>query len=71
MEKELARRAKEKENLQGEVARAQGKLGNERFVAKAPERVVAEEREKLEKSREMLAATEERIASMEALKKQA
>ena len=71
MEKELARLAKEKENLQGEVARAQGKLGNERFVAKAPERVVAEEREKLEKYREMLAATEERIASMEALKKQA
>ena len=40
-------------------------------MAKAPERVVAEEREKLEQYQEMLKATEERIASMEALKKQA
>ena len=71
VEKELARLAKEKANLENEVKRAQGKLNNERFVAKAPERVVAEEREKLEKYQEMLKATEERIASMEALKKQA
>jgi valyl-tRNA synthetase len=42
-----ARRAE----LRGEVARAEGKLANERFVAKAPPEVVQEEREKLERYR--------------------
>ncbi len=37
--------------LRGEVARAEGKLANERFVAKAPAEVVQEEREKLERYR--------------------
>jgi valyl-tRNA synthetase len=45
-----ARRAE----LRAEVARAEGKLGNERFVANAPAEVVAEERQKLERySREL------------------
>jgi valyl-tRNA synthetase len=38
-----------REELRSEVARAEGKLGNERFVANAPPEVVAEEREKLER----------------------
>ncbi len=42
-----ARRAE----LRSEVARAEGKLANERFVAKAPADVVEEEREKLERYR--------------------
>jgi valyl-tRNA synthetase len=42
-----ARRAE----LRGEVARAEGKLANERFVEKAPPEVVQEEREKLERYR--------------------
>jgi valyl-tRNA synthetase len=37
--------------LRSEVARAEGKLGNERFVERAPPEVVAEEREKLESYR--------------------
>ena len=42
-----------------ELARARGKLANERFVAKAPPRVVQGERDKLEQlidERERLAA---------------
>jgi len=42
-----ARRAE----LRAEVARAEGKLGNEKFVDRAPPEVVAEEREKLERYR--------------------
>ena len=71
LDKELARLQKELSNLENEVKRAEGKLKNERFTAKAPERVVAEEREKLEKYRGMLQATRERLASMEALRAQA
>jgi valyl-tRNA synthetase len=40
-----------REELRSEVARAEGKLGNERFVARAPAEVVEEEREKLERYR--------------------
>jgi valyl-tRNA synthetase len=46
---------KERENLQAEIRRAEGKLANEGFVAKAPEAVVAAEREKLEGLRRELA----------------
>ncbi len=44
---ERARLAKEVKRLEGEIKRLEGRLGNERFVANAPEEVVAEEREKL------------------------
>ncbi len=40
-----------REELRSEVARAEGKLSNEKFVAKAPAEVVEEEREKLERYR--------------------
>ncbi len=40
-----------REELRAEVARAEGKLGNEKFVARAPAEVVEEEREKLERYR--------------------
>ncbi|MFN8113953.1 MAG: valine--tRNA ligase [Solirubrobacterales bacterium] len=40
-----------REKLRGEVRRAEGKLGNEKFVANAPADVVDAEREKLERYR--------------------
>ena len=51
-----ARRDAERERLAGEVARVEGKLANERFVSRAPEAVVAAEREKLERLRAELGA---------------
>jgi valyl-tRNA synthetase len=42
--------------LRGEIARAEGMLANERFVANAPGHVVEAEREKLERYRRELAA---------------
>ncbi|SQE29898.1 Valine--tRNA ligase [Mannheimia haemolytica] len=47
-EAELARLTKEMDKLKGEVARIEGKLSNEAFVAKAPEQVIAKEREKMQ-----------------------
>ncbi|MCF6299270.1 MAG: class I tRNA ligase family protein, partial [Thiomicrorhabdus sp.] len=44
---ELARLSKEIGKLQNEIKRLSGKLSNQGFVAKAPEAVVAKEREKL------------------------
>jgi valyl-tRNA synthetase len=44
---ERARVEKEVKRLDGEISRLKGKLGNAKFVANAPEDVVAEEREKL------------------------
>jgi valyl-tRNA synthetase len=54
MEAEAKRTEKRREQLRGEIARAEGKLSNERFVAKAPSEVVAAEREKLERLRREL-----------------
>ena len=50
--------AQQREALEREIARATSKLANEGFVAKAPEQVVAAEREKLERLRTELAALE-------------
>ena len=63
-EKEKARLNKERQKLEGEIARAEGKLNNAGFVAKAPANLVAAEKEKLEKNKEMLAALEARIAEL-------
>jgi valyl-tRNA synthetase len=46
----------ERERLRKEIARAEQMLANERFTAKAPEHVVAAEREKLERYRRELDA---------------
>jgi valyl-tRNA synthetase len=43
------RRQEKRVQLEGEVARAQGKLANEQFVTKAPPDVVQAERDKLER----------------------
>ena len=58
-EKELARLEKEKANCLKQIAMFEGKLSNEAFVSRAPEKVVVEQREKLEKNRALLAQLEE------------
>lgn len=51
---EAARLKKELKKLQGEIKRLDGKLGNAKFVANAPDEVVAEEREKLDGYKQQL-----------------
>ena len=63
-EKEIERLEKEKAKLVKEVDRVVKKLANEGFVAKAPQRVIDEEREKEAKYKEMLAKVEDRLAQM-------
>ncbi|GAJ72772.1 LOW QUALITY PROTEIN: valyl-tRNA synthetase [Vibrio sp. JCM 18904] len=64
---ELARLDGEIKKTHGEIKRIEGKLGNEGFVAKAPEAVVAKEREKLEGYKETLAKLEEQKTTIAAL----
>ena len=64
VEKELARIAKEKENCLRQIAMFEGKLNNEQFVSRAPEKVVADQREKLEKNRALLRQLEQSEARL-------
>lgn len=64
---ELARLAGEVKKTQGEIKRIEGKLGNEGFVAKAPEAVIAKEREKLEGYQETLVKLEAQQETIAAL----
>ena len=63
-EKELARLEKEKQSVISEIKRAEGKLNNPGFVRKAPEKLINEEKAKLEKYTAMLARVEEQIAEI-------
>ncbi|MGF1909032.1 valine--tRNA ligase [Vibrio kasasachensis] len=64
---ELARLDGEIKKTHGEIKRLEGKLGNQGFVAKAPEAVVAVERQKLEGYKETLTKLEEQKATIAAL----
>ena len=68
IQKELARLAKERDTLNGELQRANGKLNNKGFVEKAPQKLVEEERAKIEKYTQMLTKVEERIQALSELK---
>ncbi len=63
---EIERLKKEQKRLEGELARVNGMLNNERFMSKAPETKVAEERAKLEKYTQMKAQVEERLSQLNA-----
>ena len=64
-EKELERLAAEKKKLESEIKRAEGKLNNAGFVAKAPQKLVDEEKAKLEKYKTMLDKLVVSISEME------
>ena len=63
-EKERARLCAEVARLENEIKRAEAKLSNEAFVAKAPAAVVEIERGKLEKYRENLAGVQAALAKL-------
>ena len=62
---EYERLTKEKKKLEGEVARVSGKLSNENFVSKAPEKIIGAEREKLAEYEEMLKTVISRLTIVE------
>ena len=64
IEKEIERLKKEQKKLGGEIKRCEGMLNNERFLSKAPEQKVEEEKEKLSKYRQMLEKVEERLGQL-------
>jgi valyl-tRNA synthetase len=64
IDKELERLAKEKDRLTGEIKRCEGMLANEKFISKAPESKINEEKGKLENYRSMMAKVEERIKAL-------
>ncbi|HJF73030.1 MAG TPA: valine--tRNA ligase [Gallibacterium anatis] len=64
---ELARLTKELNKLQQEVQRIENKLNNENFVAKAPEAVIAKEREKMQGYLDGLDKLKAQYAAIEAL----
>ncbi|MBN1623527.1 MAG: valine--tRNA ligase [Clostridia bacterium] len=67
IEKEMKRLGDEAENLANEIARADGKLKNEKFISKAPAELVESEKEKLEKYSSMLRETKHRIDELKSL----
>ena len=63
-EKEIERLKKEQAKLAEELARVHAKLGNAGFLAKAPEKVISEEKEKQAKYTMMHQSVAERLASL-------
>ena len=63
-DKEIERLEKEKENLDNELKRVNGKLSNQGFVAKAPAKVIEEEKAKQVKYQSMYNSVVERLKQM-------
>ena len=63
-DKEIARLKKDKEKLAKELARSHGMLNNEKFLSRAPQSKIDEEKEKLAKYEKMMEEVERRLASV-------
>ena len=63
-EKEKERLLKEKDRLSKELSRSRGMLSNEKFLSKAPDKKVQEEKEKMTKYEQMMTQVEERLLQM-------
>jgi valyl-tRNA synthetase len=61
---EIERLGKEKETATAELKRAQGMLSNEKFVSKAPEKLIAAEKEKVQKYTDLLEKIENRLKEL-------
>ena len=68
VEKELKRLEKDRKSLEGEIARASGKLSNPGFLSKAPANLVEQEKIKLETNKQLLEKLVARIQEMENLR---
>ncbi|AFS77895.1 Valyl-tRNA ligase ValS [Gottschalkia acidurici 9a] len=64
LQKEIERLEKERKRLEDELKRVSGKLSNEGFVSKAPQKVIDEEKEKQEKYQDMMDKVVERLESL-------
>ena len=63
-EQEIERLTKEEARLTKEIARSHGMLNNEKFLSKAPQAKVDEEKAKLEKYTQMMTQVKERLTSL-------
>src|SRR5690554_3758883 len=66
VEAERARLGKEVQRLEGEIAKAQGKLSNESFVQRAPAHVVEQEKARVAQFSETLARVREQLEKLPA-----
>lgn len=64
LNQEVERLQKEEKRLTGELARVNGMLNNEKFMSKAPETKIAEEKDKLAKYTQMMEQVKERLAQL-------
>jgi len=63
-EKEIERLNKDKKKLEKELARSYGMLNNEKFLGRAPQSKIDEEKKKLAEYEKMMAEVEERLAQL-------
>ncbi len=61
---EIARLEKEEKRLAGELQRSKGMLSNERFLSKAPQSKIDEEKEKQQKYEQLMAGVQERLSQL-------
>ena len=64
VEKEIKRLEAEEIRLTKEISRCEGMLGNEKFISKAPEKKVNEEKDKLEGYKKMMQQVKERLSQL-------